>query len=159
MSAVLPYLQQANSSLTEAVAAGVPSVGSSRQAIDSIEAAERARRLAAIAAVDVIDAIDSSRSYYDHGHASAKVMYAHIAEVAPAEAFRLDQIRHMIAEAKHIDQTWRRVKLSVDKAALLAKAFANPRTRNLFLLEQRWFLKQAKRYGVKTTRQEDRQLA
>ncbi len=149
MSAAVPYLQKASTSLTEAVACGVPSVGSSKQAIESIEAVERARRLAAIAAVDVIAAIESSRSFYDHGHASARVMYAHIAEVAPAEAFRLDQIRRMIAEAEQIDQTWRRVKLSVDKAALLAKAFANPRTRDRFLLDQKWFLKQAKRYGVK----------
>ena len=139
---------QANLSLAGVVASGAPSVGSSKQAIEGIEAVERARRLAAVAAVDVIAAIDSSRSFYDHGHASARVMYAHIAGVSGAEAFRLDQIRRMVAEAELIGCEWRRAGLSADKAALLAKAFANPRTRDRFVLDQKWFIKRARRFSV-----------
>ncbi len=149
MSAAVPYLQEANTSLTEVVACGAPAVGSSKQAIEGIEAVETARRLTAIAAVDVIAAIESSRSFYDHGHASARVMYAHIAGVAPVEAFRFDQIRRMVTEAEMINGAWRKAGLSLDKAALLAKAFSNPRTRDRFLLDQKWFLKQARRFGMK----------
>ena len=72
---------QAIASLTEVVAAGGPCVDSSKPAIEGIEAVEQARRLTAVAAVDVIASIEGSRSFYDHGHASARVMYAHIAGV------------------------------------------------------------------------------
>ena len=136
-------------SLTAVVADGAGAVGSSKHAISSIEAVERARRLTAIAAVDVLAAIDASRAFYDHGHASARVMYAHIAGVSGAETFRLDQIRRMVHDADQINAEWRSARLSVDKAALLAKAFSNPRTRDRFLLDQKWFIKRSRRFGVK----------
>ncbi len=142
-------IDNAIDSLTQVVAVGCPQVESSKQAIDTIEAVESARRLTAIAAVDVLTSIDLSRSFYDHGHASARVMYAHIAGVSSAEAHRLDQIRRMTSAADIVDTAWRNAELSVDKAALIAKAFANPRTRDQFLLDQTWFVKQARRFGTK----------
>jgi hypothetical protein len=140
---------QANLSLCTVVAHGAPLMTTSKHSNDSNEAVELARRLSAVAAVDVIAAIDASRSFYDHGHASARVMYAHIADVSGAEAFRLDQVRRMITDADLINRAWRNADLSIDKAALLAKAHANPRTRDRFLLDQKWFLKQARRFGMK----------
>lgn len=122
-------------------------VGSARQAAGLIDAVERARRLAAVAAVDALTAIDASRVYYEHGHASARVMFAHEAAVSSAEAFRLDKIRRMIAEAELIAHEWRAGGLSVDAAVLLGRAFANPRTRRRFLDDQRWFIKRARRFS------------
>lgn len=141
-------LARANEALAHAVGCGAPAMKSSAQAISGIEEVEMARRMTAVAAVDVIAAIDASRSHYDHGHASARVMYAHIAGVSGAEAFRLDQIRRMVGDACLISGAWRKAELSVDKAALLSKAYANPRTRERFLLDQKWFLKKARRFGV-----------
>lgn len=142
-------LARANQALVETVGGGAPTVKTTGQAITGIEAVETARRLTAVAAVDIIAAIDTERSYYDHGHASARVMYVHIAGVSGAEAFRLDQIRRMVVDADMISGAWRKAELSVDKAALLAKAYANPRTRDRFLLDQKWFLRKARRFGVK----------
>lgn len=136
-------------SLTGVVASGAPTVQSSKQAVVEIEAVEHARRLADIAAVDLLAEIHTSRSFYDHGHASARIMFQHNAEVSGAECYRLDQIRRLIADADTIAAAWRRAELSLDKAALLAKAFSNPRTRDRFLLDQKWFLKRAKRFGMK----------
>jgi len=101
------------------------------------------RRLAAVAAVDVLHQIVESRAHYEHGHATARIMYAHIADVSGAESHRLDKIRRMNQHCNDINAVWRAGGLSIDKAALLARAFANPRTRDRFLLDQNYFLKHA----------------
>ena len=121
--------------------------GHANQVVSAVQAAEHQRRLAAVAAVDVIEHIHTSRVFFDQGHASARIMYQHLAEVSGAEAYRLDKIRRMIVDARLIDADWRHGRLSVDKAALLANAFANPRTRDRFLLDQRWLIKRARRFG------------
>jgi hypothetical protein len=147
-AAVRSYLDPAITSLTEVVNAGAPSLGSSKHAVAEIQAVEQTRRLAAIAAVDLLAQIDASRTFYDHGHVSARVMFEHVAGVSSAESHRLDQIRRMIIDAALIAAVWRKADLSVDKAALLGRTFANPRTRDRFLIDQKWFLKQAHRYGM-----------
>lgn len=135
-------------SLMVVVDGGAPLIGSSKQAVELIDAVERARRLAAVSAVDVLAQIDTSRAFYDHGHASARIMFQHVAGVSGAESHRLDKIRRMIAQAEQIASAWRKAELSVDKAGLMGRAFANPRTRDRFLLDQKWFLKQARRFGM-----------
>jgi hypothetical protein len=104
--------------------------------------------LAAVLAVDVLAEIDALRSFYEHGHGNARVMFAHVAGVSGAESHRLDKIRRMVAKADTISVVWRKGELSIDKAALLARAFANPRTRDRFLLDQRWFMNKARRFGM-----------
>jgi len=152
MSAAVPQLDQAITSLSAVVTGrgAVPpglTPGTSRPAVDLIDAVEQARRLAAVVAVDAIADIEASRSFYDHGHASARIMFAHVAGVSGAESHRLDKIRRMIAAADQIAGEWRSGRLSVDKAVILAFAFANPRTRDRFLVDQRWFIKRARRFG------------
>jgi len=114
---------------------------------ESIDLVERDRCLAAVVAVDVLEQIHRSRVFYEQGHANARVMYQHLAGVSGAEAHRLDKVRRMIGECDQINSVWRNGDLGIDKAALLANAFANPRTRERFVLDQRWFLKQASRFG------------
>ena len=87
------------------------------------------------------------------------VMFAHIAEVSGAEAHRLDKIRRMVNTCELINQVWRNGKLSIDKAALLGRAFANPRTRDRFMLDQAYFLKHAKQTQPETFRTPSRPLA
>ena len=120
---------------------------SGAQAIELIDAVEHARRLATVAAVAAIAQIHESRTFYDQGHVDARVMFQHVAGVSGAESHRLDKIRRMIAACEKIDREWHDGRLSVDKAALLASAFANPRTRERFVLDQNWFIKKARRFG------------
>lgn len=147
MSVAAPQLVEASASLTAVVTAGAPVTSQPAEAVELIGAVEHLRRLAAVAAVDAMQQIHASRTFYEHGHASARVMFAHVASVSGAEAHRLDKIRRMVATCDDIAASWRTGALSLDKAALLARAFANPRTRDRFLLEQRRFLKQARRFG------------
>lgn len=76
-------------------------------------------------------------------------MYRHLTDVSGAEAYRLDKIRRMTNECVDINTVWRDGGLSVDKAAMLGRAFANPRTRDRFLLDQAHFLKLARRFKLK----------
>ena len=161
MAAARPQLDEAIGLLSAVVQAGPaalvaglpsPTGGSSGPAVELFDVVEQARRLAAVVAVDAIAQIDACRLFYDHGHANARVMFAHVAGVSGAESHRLDKIRRMIAAAEQIDGEWRNGRLSVDKAALLAFAYANPRTRNRFLIDQKWFIKRARRFGFKRLR-------
>ncbi len=144
MSLAAPHvaIDQAIESLTVAVDAGAvvsgsSHPGSSAAACDLIDGVELARRLAAVVAVHAMERIHASRSFYEHGHVSARAMFSHVADVSGGEAFRLDQIRRMVADASEINQVWRAGELSVDKAAVISRAFANPRTRDRFLHDQR----------------------
>lgn len=121
--------------------------GETAKAIALVDDVEHARRIANVAAVDAIEQIHHSRSFYDHGHANARIMFAHIAGVSGAESHRLDKVRRMVSDCDRINTEWRNARLSLDKAALLANAFANPRTRKRFLLDQTWFIKRARRFG------------
>lgn len=118
-------------------------------AADAIDQIETVRRLATVAAVDVLEQIHSSKSYYEHGHATARIMYSHIAGASSAQAHRLDQVRRMVNQCDEIDETWRAGKLDIDKATLLGRTFANPRTRDRFALDQRYFLKHARKLSYK----------
>lgn len=128
---------------------GGASISSANQAVVAIDKIEHLRRLAAVAAVDALHQIHESRCYDDHGHANARTMFEHVAEVSGTESHRLDKIRRMVAQADIIATAWRTAELSVDKAALLSRAFANPRTRLQFLDAQEWLVNQARRLGVR----------
>lgn len=143
-----PSISEANTVLAGVVAGRAPTTNSASRAVCEIEAVEQSRRLTAVAAVDLLAQIDASRSFYDHGHANARIMFAHVAGVSGAESHRLDKIRRMVAAADQISAVWRAAELSVDKAALLARAYANPRTRDRFLIDQAWFIKRSRRFGV-----------
>ena len=117
------------------------------EAVELVAAVEHDLRLAAVAAVDAIEQMHRSRVFYEQGHASARIMYQHLAGVSGAEAHRLDKIRRMVADSGLIDAEWRNGRLSIDKAALLGNAFANPRTRDRFAIDQRYFIKKARRFG------------
>jgi len=147
MAVAVPQLDEAIDSLSAVASTGAPGVGAAAGAVALFDQVEQARRLAAVAAVDAMAHIESARAFYEHGHANARVMFAHIAGVSGSEAHRLDKIRRMIGDADLIHGEWRRGRLSVDKAALLGQAFANPRTRDRFLIDQRWFIKKARRFG------------
>jgi len=150
MSAATSYLDDTVASLTTVVAQGAPTLvpGSSKAAVRLIDTIEQARRLTSVALVDVLTEIETTRCFYDHGHANARVMFQHVAGVSGSEAHRLDQIRRMIGAADLIAAAWRTGALSVDKAALLGRAYANPRTRDRFQLDQKWFIKQARRFNM-----------
>lgn len=150
--AVTSHLDEAVESLT-AVARDMHPVGSSQHAIELIDAVEQARRFCAVAAVHALEQIHQSRTFYDHGHANARVMFAHVAGVSGAESHRLDKIRRMVSNCDQLAREWRQATLSVDKAVLLAHAYANPRTRDRFLLDQAWFIKKARRFGFVRLRQ------
>jgi len=143
-----PQIDEANVALAGVVGAGAAALGTAKESVAAIEAVEKTRRLAAVATVDVLAEITNSRSFYEHGHTNARVMFQHVAGVSGSEAHRFDQIRRMLAEAAQINCEWRDGRLSVDKASLIGRAFANPRTRERFLLDQRWFIKQARRFGM-----------
>ena len=136
-------------SLRGLVTSGASAVSTPNQAADAIDRIDCVRRLATVAAVDVLEQIHSSRAYYEHGHANAVVMYAHIAETSGGDAHRLDKIRRMVNDCDQINDVWRIGGLSVDKAVVLGRAFANPRTRERFLTDQRYFLKHARKLGFK----------
>ena len=137
ISVVSTYCDQALETMSAVVCQGAPSVSTPAGAAGLIGGVERVRRLAAVAAVDVLAQIESSRAFYEYGHANARVMFAHVAGVSGAEAYRLDKIRRMIGAADQIAEVWRAGGLSVDKAAVLGRAFANPRSRDRFLHDQR----------------------
>jgi len=147
MTVVDPHLDEALDSLRSVTTTGAPGVDTASGAAELFNQVEQARRFAAVAAVDAMAQIESARAFYEHGHANSRVMFAHIAGVSGAEAHRLDKIRRMITDAGLIQREWRDGRLSVDKAALLGQAFANPRTRDRFLLDQRWFIKKTRRFG------------
>ena len=151
MSVACSHLDPTIGSLRTVVAAGAPVVGGPVAAGELIDAVELARRLAAVAAVDAMQQIHESRAFYEHGHRSAAVMWAHISGESGAEAHRLDKIRRMVTDPA-IDQitpVWRAGKLPVAKAALLGRAYANPRSRARFMLDQRALLKRAAKWNYK----------
>ena len=138
--------------MTAATVDNPQNLGQSSSGADAarlIDSVEHARRVAAIAAVDAMAQIDRTRSYYDHGHANARIMFQHVAGISGSDSSRLDKIRRMIADADLIAAHWQQGELSVDKAALIGRAFANPRTRERFMVDQRWFLKKAARFGYR----------
>jgi len=147
--AALPHFEQVLTPLADAVACGAPAVSTPSAACDLIDSVELIRRLGAVAAVDVLQQIDQGRAHYEHGHATARIMYAHIADVSGAESHRLDKIRRMTNVCDDINEVWRAGGLSIDKAALLGRAFANPRSRDRFLLDQKFFLKHAAQLSFK----------
>jgi len=151
MSAVCSHLDPAIGELTTAVNAGAPVVAGPVAAGELIDNLETARRLWAVAAVDAMQAIHVSRAFYDHGHRSAAVMWAHISGETGAEAHALDKIRRMIhdPDIDQITKVWRKGQLSVAKAVLLGRAYANPRSRARFVLDQRALLKKAARWNLK----------
>lgn len=149
LTAAPPHLVTAIDSLTTVVRSDVPAVSSSAAALGLIDSVELMRRLTAVATVDVIQQIHESRTFYDQGHASARIMFAHIAQVSGAEAHRLDKIRRMVNTCDDINAVWRVGGLSIDKAALLGRAFANPRTQKRFVLDQAYFLKHGRKLNLK----------
>ena len=88
--------QAALFALRDAVDCGAGMVGDVASADRSIRLAEQLRRLAAVASVDSMQAVEDARVYVDQGHASAKVMVAHLAGMSSSDAFRLDKIRRMV---------------------------------------------------------------
>ncbi len=153
MAAVSAHLDPAIGSLTAVVAGDVavdvPPVSGSTAARELIDSVELLRRLAAVATVDVLEQIHVSRTFYAQGHANARIMFAHFADVSGAEAHRLDKIRRMVNVCDLINDVWRVGGLSIDKAGLLGRAFANPRTRDRFMLDQAYFVKHASRLNLK----------
>ncbi len=120
--------------------AGVAAVKSTGHAIDVLQAAERLVRLAAVARVDALAQVHSSGVYVAHGHAAAHHMARHLGRTSSADAARADKIRRMVARCDDIAAAWRAGDMSVDQAAVLGRAFANPRTRDMFIDSQAWFL-------------------
>ena len=149
LTAMPAHLDPAIGSLAAVVAVKPGKVAGASAACGLIDSVELLRRLAAVATVDVLEQIHVSRTFYDQGHANARVMFAHIAEVSGAEAHRLDKIRRMVDTCELINNVWRAGDLSIDKAGVLGRAFANPRTRDRFMLDQAYFLKHAGRRNVK----------
>lgn len=123
---------------------GPPLLSTIETACDAIETTERLQRLAAVAMVDVMQAVEDSRTYVDQGHASARVMVAHVAGISGSRAWRLDRIRRMInGDAELVAKQWRAGELGVDQAIILAKVHSNARIQHRFLTDQPWFLDQA----------------
>ncbi|MEM7092692.1 MAG: DUF222 domain-containing protein [Actinomycetota bacterium] len=130
--------------LTEAVDVGTPLLGCVDDVAEAVDAVELVRRLSAVASVDVMQSIDDSRIFLDQGHASAQVMFAHLAGISGSEAWRLDRIRRMVhGRAEGIAEAWRGGGLGLEQAVTLAKVYANPRVRDRFLDDQCWFLARA----------------
>ncbi len=111
-------------------------VESAEHAAALLSQAERLSRLAAVYAVDVVDAVHRSGRYVDHGHMSAAKMSAHTSKCSTATTARSDKIRRMLARCDTLDWVWRGGGMSVDQAAVLGRAFANPRVRDGFIAEQ-----------------------
>ena len=145
VSVLAPELNAAVAAAEAAVIAGAAGVGRASEGIELLEAVERHRRLAAVAAVDALVEIDRSGAYLEHGHANARTMIKHVCRVSSAQANRFDKIARMVRACGQIEAAWRRGKLSEDQAAVLARAYANPRVRDRIVANQSWFLKQAKR--------------
>ncbi len=137
--------QAALFALRDAVDAGSGMVGDVASADRSIKLAEQLRRLAAVASVDSMQAVEDARVYVDQGHASARVMVAHLAGLSSSDAFRLDKIRRMVhgRRADQIAVAWCAGSLGVDQAVVLARVYANPRVRDRFIDDQAWFLARA----------------
>lgn len=151
--------QAALFALGELVDEGAPIQTTIDQTDRGIKIAERLRRLSAVAMVDEMQTIDDSRVFLDQGHASARIMVAHLAGISGSDAFRLDRVRRMVngGRVDAIDASWRRGDLGVEHAVVLAKIYANPRVRDRFVDVQDWFITQAtelpfKRFEKRVTR-------
>jgi len=93
MAAAPTHFDSVLDSLTTVIAVEPGKVSDAPAAFGLIDSVELLRRLAAVATVDVLEQIHQSRAFYDQGHANARIMFAHIAEVSGAEAHQLDKIR------------------------------------------------------------------
>ena len=136
-----PQLDQAIGAVEGVVATGLDAVSLSADAVELLRDAERLCRLAAVVRVDAISAVDAGGAHYEHGHTSAHHMARHLGKLSGAETARADKIRRMTNQCELIDAAWRNAELSVDQAAVLARAFANNRVRDHFINAQPWFLK------------------
>ncbi|MEM7092035.1 MAG: hypothetical protein AAF567_03445 [Actinomycetota bacterium] len=126
-----------------AVEAGPVGIGRASEAIELLEAVERQSRLAAVARVDAFVVIDESLVYRDHGHATARAMLQQVCRVSSGEAARLAKIARLAQGCEVIAKAWRRGKLSLDQAGVLARAYANHRVRDAMERRQHWFVKKA----------------
>ena len=138
-----PSLHRAIAELEAAVAEPSTDFVSGSMAVDVFDRAERLNRLAAVARVDAIAAVERSKVHRLHGHSAAHQMARHLGRLSSAETSRADKIRRMVTDCEQIDGAWRAGELSVDQAAVLGRAFTNPRSRSAFIDAQDWFLKLA----------------
>ncbi len=145
MSAISSHLNTAVQALQAVVASSAPAVGSALEAVELLESVELLRRLAGVAAVDALAEVERSGAFYDHGHVSAKAMATHVSRSSSRDLAGLDKIRRMRSDCEHFDQAFAAGELSVDQAATLGRAYANPRVRARLVADQAWFLRLATR--------------
>ncbi len=110
---------------------------------------ERLRRLSVVAATQVLHDMVQSRICDEHGHVSAKIMYAAVNSQSSRDVYRLEQARRMFDKCGRVFKEARRCRLSEDHISLLARVFANQRVRDAFLNQQSWFIKKARRFDFK----------
>jgi hypothetical protein len=100
-----------------------------RDAIAVIEATEVAGRRMDAIRVAVVDQVDQQRQYRADGHASAKVMVRHVANVSDAEAAQRAKAAKMLRHMPATKAAFEAGRIGLDQVAVIARAYANPRIR------------------------------
>jgi hypothetical protein len=118
-------------------------------AIEALHAAEQLRRLADAIVVSTMTAATDSRVLNQHGHNSAKAAYEATTKQSGRDLFGLEQVRKMTIRCDRIQAAAKAGDLSWDHLRLLARVFANRRSRHAFINHQRWFLRKAKRFDFR----------
>lgn len=139
-------IAQAIASLEACVRHGVDVSNSATDATELLAAVERLGRLSEVVTSDAIAAVNCAGAHVDHGHVDGTVMFGHVAGASSSRLARVRKTQRMLERCGLLHVAWRTGDLSVEKAAVLGRAFANRRCRVAFMTDdaQRWFLAKAK---------------
>ena len=110
---------------------------------------ERLRRIMFVLTVTTLHDMAESRVCDQHGHGSAKAMYSAANKQSGRDLYGIEQVRKMFDKADRVFKAARKGRLSEDHLRLLARVYANRRVRDVFLSQQSWFLKKARRFDFK----------
>jgi len=135
-------LAEVRSGLNELRLHGVEPAGH-KEAVSVIRELETMRRQIDALLVEAQAAIDQRGLHSADGHASAKVMVRHVADLSVSEAKGREQSVRMRRDLPAIAEASSTGRLGIAQSRLLAQVHANVRVRHAMFDTQEWFLRQA----------------
>ncbi len=108
--------------------------------IATIEGIERCRRRLEAARAQLVDHIDRNGLHAHDGHASAKTMVRHVANLAGPEAAAVDKTAKAMRALPHQADGFRAGRVGVDQMRLVGRVNANPRVADHIAEHDDWFL-------------------
>jgi hypothetical protein len=149
-------LTEAQSGLAELRLHGVEPAGP-KEAVAAIRELEKMRRQIDALQVDAQAAIERRGLHSADGHASAKVMVRHVADLSVSEATGREQSVRMRRDLADIAEASSAGRLGIAQSRLLALVHANVRVREAMIDSQDWFLEQAEALNFRDFQQVIRQ--